>query len=112
MTLRPLLDELKRVDRPVWNQLVTWNVNLTLPETSPLSLCIIQGVLQRACENREWHWTAMRDPYQAGYRAEISVVSESHISDRIFIEDIAIRGGASPAEALLAAYVAAVGRPA
>lgn len=108
MTLQPLLDELKRVDRPAWNKLVTWNVNMALPETSPLSLYIIQGVIQRACEKREWHWTIMKDPYQDGYRAEIAVVSESHLSDHICIDDLAIKCATSPAEALLAAYIAAV----
>ena len=42
------------------------------------------------------------------YRAEISIISESCISDMVEITTIAMKWGDSAAEALLAAYIAAV----
>lgn len=102
MTLNALLEELKRVDRPVWNKLVTWNVNLTLPETSPLSLFIIQGVLQRAIEGREG-WEAVVWWQHGRWRALIRLPGGYTDMTKVFVED-----GDSAAEALLVVYVAAV----
>jgi hypothetical protein len=110
MTLAALLEELKEVDASTWNYMIKWNVNIALPETSPLSMFIIQGEIQRACERREWYaWKVGATPYlDQKYRATIGVICESHISDHIVIDDIAVECGDSPAEALLAAYIAAV----
>jgi hypothetical protein len=107
MTLAALLEELKEVDAKTYDdishlELIGWQQ----PRNQAMDL--LQGCIQRACERREWHWTIMKDPYQDGYRAEIAVVSESHLSDHICIDDLAIKCATSPAEALLAAYIAAV----
>ena len=107
MTLEALLEELKEVDAKTYDdishlELIGWQ------QPRNQAMDHLQGCIQRACERREWHWTIMKDPYQDGYRAEIAVVSESHLSDHICIDDLAIKCATSPAEALLAAYIAAV----
>lgn len=107
MTLAALLEELKEVDAKTYDdishlELIGWQ------QPRNRAMDHLQGCIQRACEKREWHWTIMKDPYQDGYRAEIAVVSESHLSDHICIDDLAIKCATSPAEALLAAYIAAV----
>lgn len=102
MTLAELLEGLKVADPETYEEIVGWH------QPRNRALDHLQGCIQRACERREWHWTIMKDPYQDGYRAEIAVVSESHLSDHICIDDLAIKCATSPAEALLAAYIAAV----
>jgi hypothetical protein len=114
MTLATLLEELKEVDAETSEDIgdianvIRIQADGSFSVDSDDSDFIIQGSTQRACERREWHWTIMKDPYQDGYRAEIAVVSESHLSDHICIDDLAIKCATSPAEALLAAYIAAV----
>ena len=105
MTLTELLEELKQVDPETYRK---WFNDYDVLGLDQWQLDSLQGCIQRACERREWHWTIMKDPYQDGYRAEIAVVSESHLSDHICIDDLAIKCATSPAEALLAAYIAAV----
>ena len=107
MTLAALLEELKEVDPKLYDdishlELIGWQ------QPRNQAMDHLQGSIQRACERQKWHWTIMKDPYQDGYRAEIAVVSESHLSDHICIDDLAIKCATSPTEALLAAYIAAV----
>jgi hypothetical protein len=110
MTLAALLEELKEVDKHTHRKLsfLVPCIGFDDDINDQYDQYIVQGSIQRACERREWHWTIMKDPYQDGYRAEIAVVSESHLSDHICIDDLAIKCATSPAEALLAAYIAAV----
>lgn len=114
VTLAALLEELRVVDPEQSEKLQCWIgrtrqfMNLEVPLECDLAQALVQGSIQRACERQEWHWTIMKDPYQDGYRAEIAVVSESHLSDHICIDDLAIKCATSPAEALLAAYIVAV----
>lgn len=116
MTLAALLEELKEVDAEQSEKLQCWIgrtrqvMNLEMPLECDLAQALIQNSIQRACERREWYaWKVGANPYlDQKYRATIGVICESHISDHIVIDDIAVECGDSPAEALLAAYIAAV----
>lgn len=116
MTLAALLEELKEVDAEQSEKLQCWIgrtrqvTNLEMPLECDLAQALIQNSIQRACERREWYaWKVGANPYlDQKYRATIGVICESHISDHIVIDDIAVECGDSPAEALLAAYIAAV----
>lgn len=116
MTLSELLEELKGVDAEQSEKLQCWIgrtrqfMNLEVPLECDLAQALIQNSIQRACERREWYaWKVGANPYlDQKYRATIGVICESHISDHIVIDDIAVECGDSPAEALLAAYIAAV----
>ena len=92
MTLPDLLEELKAVDPDTWHDLILWDVNTKLPETSPISMYIIQGCIQQACEKRGWCFMV------CNHIADVSTEKDIYDSE---IHDY-------PAEALLAAYVAAV----
>jgi hypothetical protein len=84
-------------------------MNLEMPLECDLAQALIQNSIQRACERREWHWLVCMDCWREGeYRAEISIISESCISDMVEITTIAMKWGDTAAEALLAAYIAAV----
>lgn len=123
MTLAALLEELKEVDADTWHGIESAfssleemqegdNYEVDVLKTiavEPYAIDLLQGELQRACERREWHWLVGKDVYEEGeYRAAISIISESCISDNFDITDIAMEWGDSPTEALLAAYIAAV----
>lgn len=116
MTLAALLEELKEEDAEQSEKLQCWIgrtrqvMNLEMPLECDLAQALIQNSIQRACERREWYaWKVGATPYlDQKYRATIGVICESHISDHIVIDDIAVECGDSPAEALLAAYIAAV----
>ena len=92
MTPSKLLGGLKAVDPETWHDLILWDVNTKLPETSPISMYIIQGCIQQACEKRGWGFMV------CNHIADVSAEKDIYDSE---IHDY-------PAEALLAAYVAAV----
>ena len=108
MTLSELLEELKVADPETYEEIshlefVGWH------QPRNQALDHLQGCIQRACERREWHWLVCMDCWREGeYRAEMSIISESCISDMVEITTIAMKWGDSAAEALLAAYIAAV----
>lgn len=116
MTLPELLEELKAVDPDTAEDIGNVVNVISIKSDGSFTLdayypdFIIQGCIQRACERREWYaWKVGANPYlDQKYRATIGVICESHISDHIVIDDIAVECGDSPAEALLAAYIAAV----
>lgn len=103
MTLAALLEELKGVDADTWNYLVKWNVNMALPETSPLSMYIIQGCIQRACEKRGWATTLEYVSWYAPARRWHAYISTGPRGC-----DTKDTAADSPVEALLMAYIAAV----
>ena len=109
MTLAALLEELREVDPGEWDNLTMWNVNKELPETSPLSMFIIQGCIQRACEMREWdlrqdQWVIKMDGQNVVYHYATIEKGIAETGEPFEHEG----RGKSQAEALLAAYVAAV----
>jgi hypothetical protein len=115
MTLAALLEELKEVDAEQSEKLqcgmgrTRQAMNFEMPLECDLAQALIQNSIQRACERREWHWLVCMDCWREGeYRAEISIISESCISDMVEITTIAMKWGDTAAEALLAAYIAAV----
>lgn len=115
MTLAALLEELKVADPETYEDIGDIaNVISILSDGSFSSDAyypdfIVQGCVQRACERREWHWLVCMDCWREGeYRAEISIISESCISSMVEVNEIAMKWGNSPAEALLVAYIAAV----
>lgn len=105
MTLATLLEELKEVDAKIYDdishlELIGWQQ----PRNQVMDH--LQGRIQRACERRGWLWTHSKEdstseeaiagtPYNA-------IIFDDEIN--ILVEDIY---GASAAEALLAAYIAA-----
>ena len=106
MTLPDLLEELKQVDPETYRK---WFNDYDVLGLDQWQLDSLQGCIQRACEKREWHWLVCMDCWREGeYRAEMSIISESCISDMVEITTIAMKWGDSDAEALLAAYIAAV----
>ena len=106
MTLPDLLEELKQVDPETYRK---WFNDYDVLGLDQWQLDSLQGCIQRACERWEWHWLVCMDCWREGeYRAEMSIISESCISDMVEITTIAMKWGDSAAEALLAAYVAAV----
>ena len=123
MTLAALLEELKEVDVKAYTELkhvlgkldraqeddmYEIDVSETV-DVEPRATDMLQGCIQRACERRDWHWLVCKDCYREGeYRAEISIVAESCISDILEVDEIAMEWGDTAAEALLAAYIAAV----
>ena len=119
MTLSELLEELKGIDPETYEALRNCpiycsgegalTVNLLESRNHVLVADALQGCIQRACERREWHWLVCMDCWREGeYRAEMSIISESCISDMVEITTIAMKWGDSATEALLAAYIAAV----
>ena len=109
MTLAALLEELREVDPGEWDNLTMWNVNKELPETSPLSMFIIQGCLQRACEKRGWglvvEWSKEGGPYE--WSAYTGHEEPPGAFRAAYSWGIRYYGG-SAACALLVAYIAAV----
>ena len=100
MTLAALLEELREVDPGEWDNLTMWNVNKELPETSPLSMFIIQGCIQRACERRVWFYGQFSMAHPGPFCADVT--------DSNNVDHYGSGIGDSAAEALLAAYIAAV----
>ncbi len=113
MTLAALLEELREVDPGEWDNLTMWNVNKELPETSPLSMFIIQGCIQRACERRGWTWRVFKQApdNEKSHCGEIGEIAPGYCGDcreQCHEYCIASIEADSPVEALLTAYIAAV----
>ena len=108
MTLSELLEELKEVDPKLYDdishlELIGWQ------QPRNLAMDHLQGCLQRACEMREWdlrqdQWAVNLDSTDEVYcySAIVTGISETGRSPEYEGR------GKSQAEALLAAYVAAV----
>ena len=108
MTLAALLEELREVDPGEWDNLTMWNVNKELPETSPLSMFIIQGCIQRACERYGWE---LEQNYRTRGRNGVLPKNMRHYAVvTSWDNDVHTYHGMgnSATKALLAAYIAAV----
>lgn len=129
MTLATLLEELKRVDPETWAkyfQLVErtrydfWPVWVADPTTKEYSSeseiifnSIIQASIQRACERRGWTWRLFKQTpdNEKSHCGEIGGIAPGYEGDcyeQYHEFCIASVEGDSPAEALLAAFIAAV----
>ena len=132
MTISELLDELKQVDPITYKEIsisfawaeIQWAelypeyeddrphlpVNIAINEYES---DLIQGCIQRACEKREWTWCIYKQTPEEknSHYADISKIVSGYDGD-YWHEDhescITWEDANSPAEALLAAYVAAV----
>ena len=93
MTLAARLAELKEVDSDTEFDISEWCGQLQTIPTCDLGQALIQNSIQRACERREWIWHHGHGP-EMGY---VATVNHGNIAK-----------GDSAAEALLAAYIAAV----
>ena len=119
MTLAALLEELKEVDAEQSEKLQCWIgrtrqvMNLEMPLECDLAQALIQNSIQRACERREWTWCIYKQTPEEknSHYADISKIVSGYDGD-YWHEDhescITWEDANSPAEALLAAYVAAV----
>lgn len=115
MTLAALLEELKEVDAEQSEKLQCWIgrtrqfMNLEVPLECDLAQALIQGCIQQACERRGWdlrqdQWVVNLDSTDEVYyySAIVTGISETGRSPEYEGR------GKSQAEALLAAYIAAV----
>ena len=108
MNLSELLEGLKAVDPETWHDLILWDVNTKLPETSPISMYIIQGCIQQACERRGWE---IEQNYRIrGRDGNLPKNMRHYAVITSWDKDVhTYRGmGNSATKALLAAYIAAV----
>ena len=104
MTLpyKEMLEKLKRLDPVTYSYLVTFNVNLGLPESCPRSMHIITGCIQDACERYGWDTALI-------YRSWRHLPQEKRHNAIIINECDAYNGsGGTPTEALLSAYIKAI----
>ena len=118
MTLSELLEELKQVDPETYEALRNYPIYCSGGETLTVNLLdsgnqilvkdAIQGCIQRACERRGWE---MEQNYRTrGRDGDLPKNMRHYAVITSWDNDVhTYRGmGNSPAEALLAAYVAAV----
>ena len=89
MTLAALLDELKEVDGDLWQEISDRTFSMY---DDVMINAIVQGCIQRACERRGWGFIICNQV------ANVCTKTSTYASE---IYD-------TPAEALLAAYIAAV----
>ena len=112
MTLSELLEGLKVADPETYEEIshlefVGWH------QPRNQALDHLQGCIQRACERREWTWCIYKQTPEEknSHYADISKIVSGYDGD-YWHEDhescITWEDANSPAEALLAAYVAAV----
>lgn len=112
MTLATLLEELKEVDAEQSEKLQCWigrtrqAMNLEMPLECDLAQALIQASIQRACERRGWYLRQVQS-IRAGKLACDVWIDKSDLENEIYITPCDGYGD-SPAEALLAAYIAAV----
>lgn len=92
MTLAALLEELKAVDADTEFDISEWCGQLQTIPTCDLGQALIQNSIQRACERRWWGFIICNQV------ANVCTKTSTYASE---IYD-------TPAEALLAAYIAAV----
>ena len=110
MTLTELLEELKQVDPETYRK---WFNDYDVLGLDQWQLDSLQGCIQRACEKRKWTWCISKQPpdEKNSHYADISKIVSGYDGD-YWHEDhescITWEDANSPAEALLAAYVAAV----
>jgi len=112
MTLAALLAELKEVDVKVYDdishlELIGWQ------QPRNQAMDHLQGCIQRACERREWTWKVFKQTpdNEKSHCGEIGKVAPGYEGD--YYEQyheycIASIEADSAAEALMAAYIAAV----
>ncbi len=94
-----MLEKLKRLDPVTYSYLVTFNVNMGLPESCPRSMHIITGCILDACERHGWDATLI-------YRSGGDLPQEKRHNAIIINGCGAYNGsGSTSAEALLSAYV-------
>ena len=119
MTLAVLLEELRGADPEQSEKLQCWIgrtrqfMNLEVPLECDLAQALIQNSIQRACEMRGWTWRVFKQTpdYEKSHCGEIGKVAPGYEGD--YYEQyheycIASIEADSTAEALLAAYIAAV----
>jgi hypothetical protein len=112
MTLSELLEELKQIDPET--ELEISDITLNLDQWSaPYKDDIIQGRIQRACERRGWTWCIYKQTPEEkkSHCAEISKITPGYDGDcynQYHESCIAGKEADTAAEALLAAYIAAV----
>ena len=102
MTLAALLEELKEVDAEPWDYIQTMRWGLGYDLDNPIIQAIIQGEIQRACERRDG-WEASIWWKDNRWVALIRLPGGYIDPHKVFAEE-----SDSAAEALLAAYIAAV----
>ena len=110
MTLYELLEELKQVDLETYRK---WFNDYDILGLDQWQLDSLQGCIQRACERRGWTWVVFKQTpdnekshcgeigeVAPGYDREITMSNHEYCMASVEMD--------SAAEALLAAYVAAV----
>ena len=112
MTLSELLVELKEVDPKLYDdishlELIGWQ------QPRNQAMDHLQGCIQRACERRGWTWRVFRqtpdnEKSHGGEIGEIAPGYEGDCYEQYHEYCIVSVEGDFPAEALLAAYIAAV----
>ena len=117
MTLAALLEELRGADPEQSEKLQCWIgrtrqfMNLEVPLECDLAQALIQNSIQRACEMRGWTWELSLCSDKKTYIADAFEIAPGYSGD-YWEEDheylVAEKESTSPAEALLAAYIAAV----
>lgn len=113
MTLAALLEELKAVDADTEFDISEWCCQLRTITTCDLGQALIQNSIQRACERRGWTWKVFKQTTdnEKSHCGEIGKVAPGYDGD--YYEQyheycIASIEADYAAEALLAAYIAAV----
>ena len=106
MTLFELLDELEQVDLETYRK---WFNDYDVLGLDQWQLDSLQGCIQRACERRKWgmviEWSMDGGPYE--WSAYIGHEEPPGAFKAAYSWSVRYYGD-SPAEALLAAYIAAV----
>jgi hypothetical protein len=119
MTLAALLEELRGADPEQSEKLQCWIgrtrqfMNLEVPLECDLAQALIQASIQRACERRGWTWRVFRQTpdHEKSHCGEIGEIAPGYYGDsreQCHEYCIASIEADSAAEALLAAYIAAV----
>jgi len=110
MTLFELLDELKRVDLETYRK---WFNDYDILGLDQWQLDSLQGCIQRACERRGWTWkvfkqTADNEKSHCGEIGKVAPGYEGYYYEQCHEYCMASIEADYAAEALLAAYIAAV----
>lgn len=120
MTLAALLEELKEVDAEEWEEIVDWFGGLknglhgkSISPHHDLGQALIQNSIQRACERQEWTWRVFKQTpdNEKSHCGEIGKVApgyEGYYYEQCHEYCMASIEADYAAEALLAAYIAAV----
>lgn len=106
MTLAALLEELQEVDEEEWEDIndisnvIRVNSNGSISTDADDVDFIVQGCIQRACERRRWFYGQFSMAHPGPFCADVT--------DSNNVDHYGTGIGDSAAEALLAAYIAAV----